>query len=65
MKVTTVRVTGSTATVTYTILIGGTPELPHETGQAILSDGRWMVSTQTFCGLLALEGGAPAICTAH
>jgi hypothetical protein len=65
-KVTKVTVTsGSTATVRYSILIGGTPELPNATGEAVLVGGTWKVSTQSFCSLLQLEGGAPSICASR
>ncbi|HEV3328331.1 MAG TPA: hypothetical protein VGZ33_02950 [Acidimicrobiales bacterium] len=66
VKVSKVTVTSSTtATVTYSILIGGSPELPGAKGEAVLVGGHWKVSTQSFCSLLQLEGGAPAICSAH
>jgi hypothetical protein len=55
----------TTATVTYSILIGGSPELPGAKGEAVRIGGQWKVSTQSFCGLLQLEGGAPPICSAH
>jgi hypothetical protein len=65
-KVTKVDVTSSsTATVTYSILIGGTPELPNATGKAVLVAGTWKVSSQSFCSLLQLEGGAPSSCAAR
>lgn len=66
VTVSKVKVTSSTtATVTYSILLGGTPELPGATGEAVLVGGQWKVSTQSFCGLLQLEGGAPAVCAGH
>jgi hypothetical protein len=66
VKVSKVKVTSSTtATVTYSILIGGSPELPGAKGEAVLVGGHWKVSTQSFCSLLQLEGGAPPICSAH
>lgn len=47
------------ADVKYTILVGGTPALPDQTGQAVLQDGVWKVSAQTFVALLTLQGMAP------
>ena len=62
-KVATASVSGitvtsaSTATVTYSILVGGQPALPNQTGQAVLQDGVWKVTAQSFLALLALEQG--------
>jgi hypothetical protein len=65
-KVTKVTVTSpTTATVSYSILIGGTPELSNGTGKAVLLGGKWKVSTESFCSLLQLEGGAPSICASR
>jgi hypothetical protein len=58
-----VRVTSSNAaTVTYTILIGGVPEIPGQVGLAVRIGGHWKVSAQSFCGLLALEKVVPKAC---
>jgi len=67
-KVTKVTVTSPTqATVTYDILISGTPELKNQTGTAVLENGTWKVGVSSFCGLLTLENGGktsglPAAC---
>lgn len=67
-KVTNVTVNSSTqATVTYNILIGGTPALSNQKGVAVYQDGTWKVGVASFCGLLALENsgkttGLPAAC---
>jgi hypothetical protein len=67
-KVTKVTVTSPTqATVTYEILISGTPELKNEMGTAVLENGTWKVGVSSFCGLLTLENGGktsglPAAC---
>jgi hypothetical protein len=45
------------ATVTYSILVGGQPALPNQSGQAVLQDGVWKVSAQSFLALLQLEQG--------
>jgi hypothetical protein len=45
------------ATVTYSILEGGQPVLPNQTGVAVYQNGTWKVGVASFCGLLALENG--------
>jgi hypothetical protein len=53
-----VTVTSATAAdVTYTILVGGTPALPNQAGKAVLQDGVWKVSADSFLALLALQAG--------
>ena len=37
------------ADVIYTLLLEGTPVLDHLPGAAVLIDGRWLVSTRTYC----------------
>jgi hypothetical protein len=49
----------TTADVTYSILVGGVPALPNQAGEAILQDGVWKVSADTFLALLALQGATP------
>lgn len=67
-KVTHVTVNSPTqATVTYDILVSGTPELKNQTGTAVLENGTWKVGVASFCGLLTLENagktsGLPAAC---
>ena len=67
-KVTKVTVTSPTqATVTYNILISGTPALTNQTGTAVLENGTWKVGVSSFCGLLTIENsgkttGLPAAC---
>lgn len=57
-KVSRVTVTSpSQATVTYSILIAGTPALADQTGTAVLDNGQWKVGDASFCALLALENG--------
>lgn len=53
-----------TARVTYTILLGGQPALKDQAGTALLIDGTWKVSDQSFCALLSLQGAAPPQCPA-
>jgi hypothetical protein len=47
----------TTADVKYTILVGGTPALPNQPGKAVLQDGVWKVSAESFLALLALQAG--------
>lgn len=62
--VTDVKVNGNTATVTYTINVNGQPELPNQTGEAVLVNGEWKVSDTALCGLLKLAGGqTPPVCS--
>jgi len=67
-KVTHVTVSSPTqATVTYNILVSGTPALKDQTGTAVLENGTWKVGVRSFCGLLVLENsgktaGLPAAC---
>lgn len=58
-SVSSVTVTSpSTAEVTYSILLSGQVALPDQTGQAVLQDGVWKVSAESFLALLALQQGA-------
>ena len=67
-QVTNVSVQSPTqAVVTYSILVGGTPQLTNQTGDAVFQDGVWKVGIGSFCALLALENGGntaglPASC---
>lgn len=44
----------SRAELTWTLLTNGMPVLPNATGIAVLEDGHWKVSKETFCALMAL-----------
>jgi hypothetical protein len=60
-QVTKVTVVSPTqAKVTYSILVGGTPELKNQAGVAVLQGGTWKVGDASFCGLLTLENGGNA-----
>lgn len=61
-KVTKVAINGSTATVTYTVYINGSPALQNQQGQAVLVNGTWKVSDAAFCGLLEMSGVTPPNC---
>jgi hypothetical protein len=60
-KVTDVRFTSATeATVTYDLLVGGTPALPGSKGTSVLQDQTWKVTVKTLCALVELSGNAAA-----
>jgi len=67
-QVTEVTMTSSmSADVTYSILVGSKPELTNQKGTAVLSNGTWQVSANSFCGLVAMQSGGetsrlPAAC---
>jgi hypothetical protein len=62
-QVTAVTVSGSTATVTWTLLLSGSPVVANQKGQAVLEGGTWKVGDSAFCGLLKLAGGQlPTAC---
>jgi hypothetical protein len=50
------------AAVTFTISSAGSALLNKAPGYAVRTGGKWQVAAQTFCGLLALQGGAPDAC---
>ena len=56
-QVSDVQVSGDTATVSYSISIGGQQALGGQKGQAVKTNGKWQVSDASFCQLLALESG--------
>ena len=51
----------TTATVIYTITLGGAPALSNQKGTSVLQGGTWKVGAQSFCALLALEGSAKQV----
>lgn len=54
-QVSAITITSSTsADVTYTLIFNGTPVLTNQQGKAVLQDGTWKVSAQTFQALLAM-----------
>jgi hypothetical protein len=63
-QVTAVTVNGSTATVTWTLLLANTPMLKGQKGQAVLNNGVWQVADASFCGLLEMQPPAPGVCKA-
>ncbi|MER5461169.1 hypothetical protein ABT010_10860 [Streptomyces sp. NPDC002668] len=60
-KVTDVQFTSPTeGTVTYDLLVGGTPALPGSKGTSVLQDQTWKVSVKSLCALVELSGNAAA-----
>jgi hypothetical protein len=53
------------ASVKYSIYLGKTDMLPNQTGTAVNSGGKWLVSDTSVCQLLTLEnaGKAPSVCS--
>ncbi|MEC3914750.1 hypothetical protein [Nocardia sp. CDC160] len=52
------------AAVTFTIKKHGIPLLLNRHGTALEIGGSWKVAASTFCDLLRIEGGVPAVCDA-
>lgn len=50
------------ADVTYTLLMGGNPVLPDQTGEAVQEAGQWKVAAATYCALMSLTGGKSTAC---
>jgi hypothetical protein len=48
-----ITVSGDTATVSYDLLFGGTPTYPDLTGDAVRTDGRWLITRKMFCSVMA------------
>lgn len=62
-KVSTVQLLSpDTAEVRFTIYLNKQPMLKDQKGYAVREGGTWKVAEYTFCGLLTLEGTAPAAC---
>jgi hypothetical protein len=58
----TLAPSGKSATVVYTVTLGGKPALSNEKGQAVLQNGTWKVGTSSFCALLKLESVTTPAC---
>lgn len=61
-QVTAVTVAGSSASVTWTLLLSGFPVIKDQKGQAVLTNGVWQVSDSSFCGLLSMQPPVPGAC---
>lgn len=48
------------ASITYDLIVDGAPALPGATGEAVLIDGVWKVSKNSFCTLTTLASGVAA-----
>jgi hypothetical protein len=53
----------TTADVTYTILVSGTPALVDFGGSAVLKGGYWRITTAAFCDITYIGATQPAACT--
>lgn len=51
----------TTATVTYDLLSHGSVVLPGATGDALLVNGKWVVSKHTFCTLVQLSANGKTL----
>ena len=61
-KVTSISFTSATtATVNYELLNGTQVLLPTAQGKAVLVNGKWVVSKETFCTLVGLGAGGKAV----
>jgi hypothetical protein len=49
------------ATVTYNLLVNGSPALTDASGTSVLESGTWLVSKATFCALLKLGANGQAV----
>jgi hypothetical protein len=59
-KVKSVELTApNRATVTYDVYLGDTVALPDAQGVAVLQDGVWKVSGESFCALMTLASPDP------
>jgi len=54
----------ATASVVYTIYLGGQPALKDQSGEAVKLSGAWKVGDASFCGLISLEGTKVPACAA-
>jgi hypothetical protein len=50
------------ANVIFTLSSDGSPLLANNPGLAVKQNGVWKIAAQTYCGLVAAEGQAPAQC---
>ena len=63
LAITKVTVTSpKQATVTFDVLLSGSPVVRNQQGYAVNEGGTWKVAGATFCGLLAAQGPVPAVC---
>ena len=60
----TVAASKTTATVVYSVTIGGKAALANQEGEAVLQGKTWKVGVQSFCTLLAMEQVKLPVCAA-
>ena len=58
------NLSASSASVRYTVDLGGQPALRNALGTAVRQNGTWKVSDESFCALLALEQVKTPACPA-
>lgn len=58
----TAAVESPCAEVKFDLNLNGNPVLPDQNGYAVQQDGKWKVSTVTFCALAVLGGSTPEGC---
>ncbi|TSD47510.1 hypothetical protein FFI94_016090 [Rhodococcus sp. KBS0724] len=49
------------ASVKWTLVMGGTPVLPDQSGEAVQEAGTWKVSATTYCTLMAIQGSGATV----
>lgn len=62
VKVSSVTVHGSSATVVYSVLLNSKTALSNQRGVALKINGMWKVGSRSFCALLSLQGAPPRAC---
>jgi hypothetical protein len=63
VKTVTFGADNTTADVTYTLLVNGTPALENFGGSAVLKGGYWRITTAAFCDITYIGATQPAECT--
>lgn len=56
LEVVSVDIAGTTADITFDILLNGSPVQPGNSGVLTFVDGTWVVQYDTFCDMVALAG---------
>jgi hypothetical protein len=59
----TLAASKKTATVVYSLTMGGKPALSNQKGEAVLQGGTWKVGAQSFCVLLKMEQVKVPVCS--
>jgi hypothetical protein len=53
----------TTADTVFTLNVNGTPALQHFGGSAVLTNGKWKMTTASFCDITYIGATQPAACT--